>query len=550
MDYRPQPIDTSSVELSPEILDLVERLAANAHADWVARLVASGWTAGPEIDDEQKTHPGLTAYEELPEHEKQSLRHNVQATLKAILANGYQVTLRSPVIWLHRARCRVQEENIAGWNSELKSVFQDATASQLTVSDVFSGFSNDEVQRIVLGVQWKSSTANGSHIVKIGTSSEVGTDFEGWKRCVLQGGMSSRILPDVSAHELPDDRFAVVYEDAYRILGTDPDAESPRWLETAVNWAIRDSKPDVLSVESVLTQVFGELDRCLYAGARSGTERAAEFYRTALKKAGRQTEMSALECWQFDTHLNRRRDALWLITSRDEPIKPQPRRYLDPVDFLTWALENGRVPETLAGRAHGDLHGRNVLVGVVRGTAQQPVVIDYGDMADDNLLVWDFVKLECELKTRIAPALFSEPGAREALSNVALLVRPPARNRQPALAGELQDAADCADRMEFAFQFEHVLNGMTARIISRHEAETPLSEERRRMTGHTALDKALCLLHRIRQEASLSLGYRLGRSQHWRDEHLFAFCAYGVFNAKRDGERPQLEGSLTYAGAA
>ena len=52
----------------------------------------------------------------------------------------------------------------------------------------------------------------------------------------------------------------------------------------------------------------------------------------------------------------------------------------------------------LRGCAHGDLHGRNILVGIVRDQAMWPTVFDYEDMGPCNLIGWDFVKLETELK--------------------------------------------------------------------------------------------------------------------------------------------------------
>ena len=54
----------------------------------------------------------------------------------------------------------------------------------------------------------------------------------------------------------------------------------------------------------------------------------------------------------------------------------------------------------LRGCAHGDLHGRNILVGIVRDQAMWPTVFDYEDMGPCNLIGWDFVKLETELKIR------------------------------------------------------------------------------------------------------------------------------------------------------
>ena len=75
------------------------------------------------------------------------------------------------------------------------------------------------------------------------------------------------------------------------------------------------------------------------------------------------------------------------------------------------------VPRMLRGCAHGDLHGRNILVGIVRDRrcgrpssttrtwARQPVG-------------WDFVKLETELKVRAYPDVFGGTPTRAFIEDV------------------------------------------------------------------------------------------------------------------------------------
>ena len=78
--------------------------------------------------------------------------------------------------------------------------------------------------------------------------------------------------------------------------------------------------------------------------------------------------------WQDDPARNTlRRHAVWVLAGRDPPDADpvdKPARYLDPVDYVRWVLagQNGeRLPPTLVGRSHGDLHARNVLVGPAGG---------------------------------------------------------------------------------------------------------------------------------------------------------------------------------------
>ena len=91
MTYEPRPINTAHVTLTPEVLQLTERLAENAHDVWATKRLAEGWTLGPKKDSDLKQTPLLVPYAELPESEKQYDRDLALATLKAILALGYRI---------------------------------------------------------------------------------------------------------------------------------------------------------------------------------------------------------------------------------------------------------------------------------------------------------------------------------------------------------------------------------------------------------------------------------------------------------------------------
>jgi hypothetical protein len=89
MAYRPEPMDTSAVQLTPDLLRLTELLARNAHEVWARQRLADGWRYGSQRDDMRKEHPGLVSYESLPESEKEYDRQTAMGTLKAIIALGY-----------------------------------------------------------------------------------------------------------------------------------------------------------------------------------------------------------------------------------------------------------------------------------------------------------------------------------------------------------------------------------------------------------------------------------------------------------------------------
>src|SRR5437868_15376437 len=91
MDYRPEPIPTADVRLTPEVRELTELLAKNTHENWARQRLADGWRPGPRRDDAAKLHPCLVPYEQLPESEKEYDRNTATETIKVLLALGYRI---------------------------------------------------------------------------------------------------------------------------------------------------------------------------------------------------------------------------------------------------------------------------------------------------------------------------------------------------------------------------------------------------------------------------------------------------------------------------
>ena len=89
--YKPNPIDTSAVELPAELLELTERIAENVHENWSAGRIAEGWVYGEVRDDAAKTTPCLVPYSELPEEEKEFDRNTAFQTIRLIAALGYKI---------------------------------------------------------------------------------------------------------------------------------------------------------------------------------------------------------------------------------------------------------------------------------------------------------------------------------------------------------------------------------------------------------------------------------------------------------------------------
>ena len=89
--YQPNPIDTGSVELPIELLELTEKIAENVHENWSAGRIADGWTYGQTRDHAKKTTPCLVPYSELTETEKEYDRNTALETLRLIIALGYKI---------------------------------------------------------------------------------------------------------------------------------------------------------------------------------------------------------------------------------------------------------------------------------------------------------------------------------------------------------------------------------------------------------------------------------------------------------------------------
>lgn len=90
-EYKPQPIDTSSVELPAELKDLAEQLARNVHEVWAESRLNQGWTYGTKRDDANRETPCMVPYDQLPEEEKAYDRDTSLETIKLILKLGFKI---------------------------------------------------------------------------------------------------------------------------------------------------------------------------------------------------------------------------------------------------------------------------------------------------------------------------------------------------------------------------------------------------------------------------------------------------------------------------
>ena len=92
--YEPQPLDLSDVDLEPELEELREAIAENAHEVWARERKREGWTYGPRRDDEKKLHPDMRPYHLLPESEKNYDRQMAINTIKLVKKLGWELKKR------------------------------------------------------------------------------------------------------------------------------------------------------------------------------------------------------------------------------------------------------------------------------------------------------------------------------------------------------------------------------------------------------------------------------------------------------------------------
>lgn len=454
---------------------------------------------------------------------------------------------------------------------ELRAVFQQLETLDPALSDhtikvfvprLFSGYTPEYETKVVLAAEVTYADRYERHILKVGSRAKVEPDFTGWQACTRGRMVASRIFAPVRKIELSADRVAVIYRDAFSLFGPDEHQNQdsrPKLLEEAIAWAVLDDKPDPLSAERALATIFTDLGLWFYHGAAPSACGTWKFYAERLRIVKTNpSDVEVLHTWKEDElRLDMRRHAVWVISSRDIPDADpvtKPARYLDPVEYVEWSMQESqglRLPETLIGRGHGDLHSRNILVGVRRGEVQYPAVFDYGDMSPHNVLAWDFAKLETELKVRLLPELIRDEEVFRYLIKSSRL-----RHVHPKLDDQNSEEsvpslnAERADRLVAFLAFEELVDDLMKSIRDSQQAEQILPCAAPPTRLHK-LNRLAAIILRVRREAANWMGFKIPRRQHkWKDELYFALGVYGLMNVRWDYTEPQQEAALISAGVA
>jgi tetratricopeptide (TPR) repeat protein len=457
----------------------------------------------------------------------------------------------SPTVsWIADARRDLGDELCRQLDRELWQVFLEYCPARIIVKQRFRGFSDVPEKKLILAVEVQSAQGIHANVVKIGDLAEVKGDHDGWQSCAARRGVVSRMLIAPIFRSVSEMRAAIIYPDLYQYYLNDGREDEPKELEAIVEQSMLWNSPSSSSVERVLTQVFTEANRCLYRDAQEYS--CGELIFKAISKPLRYgVTNSVLDRWRQQEFLQLRRDAVWLTCGHRKPESLARPEYVDPVDFVEWAILQKRFPRMLIGPAHGDLHGRNVLAGVVRGEAEWPAVFDFDRMANDNLVAWDFAKLEIELKCRVLQQLLDTAEEQIALrQQLAMPVKRPLPEDIVLSPDELS-VQRRVDRMEIIFAIENRLNGWTKLITNAGQAEKADVIFQPEVSPDTPLGRALRILLRIRREAALCLGFeRQGRGALWADEYHFALAVYGVVSAKWHSANDHLAWALLSAGVA
>jgi len=91
MEYIPNPIDTSDIILSDEIIKIAELLSKNTHEIWARGKIEEGYNFGEVTDDVSKTHNCLVPYEKLPNTQKEYDFNTSLESIKLLLKLGFHI---------------------------------------------------------------------------------------------------------------------------------------------------------------------------------------------------------------------------------------------------------------------------------------------------------------------------------------------------------------------------------------------------------------------------------------------------------------------------
>ncbi|TWT63738.1 tetratricopeptide repeat-containing protein [Rubinisphaera italica] len=370
---------------------------------------------------------------------------------------------------------------------QLTHLFADA--NMLIVQEIFEGFRRRDGE-LVLHLEVTRQGAITPGVLKLGPEATLKQEWDAWQSCKPAGLKHDIVLMDLQRHPAEGELTALVYSDAEQLIGVDETLP----LETAMLKAVCYGEPHVTSISTLMFQLYMRLGTLLY---RHSYEDDPQEWKEPL--AADQLDrhlLQNLKRWEDPTG-----DGMKLRcgVTADLDHTSWNIHFRDPAYFMRSLLchhsASQIVPAMLRGRAHGDLHGRNVLVGKVGHRVLWPAVYDYGDMGVNNLIAWDFVKLETEFKIRVIPEIFGEKDFTQAV-----------------------------------VEFEYQLHEATRK--ARDTGNWPTLPD-----NASQIERLQWLLLQLRMYAGNHLSYR-GRSHLWLKEYNFVLALYGLNSVRFSNLEP------------
>lgn len=447
-------------------------------------------------------------------------------------------------------------------NQVLSATFAGTKADAVVVTRLMRGYRRRQDLFLLL-VEVVGGDRHGRHVVKIGRAERLNEELLRWLAwkgapsrhdVILLTVEDGATLPEKTKdqHGASGLTRSLVYADANQHIGADRIVA----LEEAIFGAVLHETPSLDSVVSVLDDVYERLGRLMYD---VGVERGPSDSGFVLELKHLESCLELLESGPGRA-VRERVNAM-------PPTCRGPGKYFDPTGVLRRILlptiayrgKDGKirkskkrsattnktspihdVPGLLVGQSHGDLHARNIHVGVVGDHACWPAIFDYEDMSPANYTGWDFVKMETELKIRLLPKIFDRPTLSRDESE-----------RRELFATTLR-------------KFEEQLNLMTelCRDQGWPRPETTIKMWLRRsqieatptefeLSSQRAAARLAVVLLAIRHQAHKQLGVRHDRVSRWLEEYYFLLMCYGVITIRYSNlEMNERIGSLVSAGSA
>jgi hypothetical protein len=395
------------------------------------------------------------------------------------------------VYWLIPAQDQLQDalaqsdqrlDSLAQVRDQLSSALEQtfAGARAIMVIERINGYTRG-MKNHVLRVEYVDPTGQ-SHaaIVKFSSAEKLAAELSGWESCARSANTRGVVLMSLRKGIASADGQlqTLVYEDARQTLR----AARLVNLEDAFLTCCRWNDPECSSVEHVLDELFLELRKHLYQRARAENDptRLADHLLNSLDRG--------ISAWR--AHNSQQEDCRQKVMT---VLPGSVVDLLDPLDYLTTLLNSQRhLPEVMRGCVHGDLHGRNVLVGIDEEKATFVAAFDYEHMGTDQLVGWDLAKLETELKVRAYVKIF---------------------------------AGEETDFIQNVYQFEQTLAEETLKRSK--DATWGIAPSR-----ETPAERLFALLVAIRGRARECLAFQPERNNSWLHEYYFFLAAYGLYTGR------------------